>query len=186
MSDYLQRRKALRDKFFPPIANLVSASLVRAPILVTIYDAPIGPQLPPSAKKVASHRMIYSRPIGPNMIDMEEIAAPIYEHPSQDWVVRAYERGLLNRELSCPPHIKAYVCKALVECCVDFATVRSPSRIREAQLARRFISYWLSVHCGWSTPRIGELINKDHSTVVVAIRRYRQSMALERLAEASK
>lgn len=182
MSDYLQRRKALRDKFFPPTPNLVMPRLLRRIGSAMLYDDPVGPEKPVVPKAVG-FRIRYSRPIGPNMIrPVTELEPVIYDHPGPEWVVMAYERGLVNARLKCADNGKAYICKALVECCVDLRTVRSDSRLKEAAVARRLISYWLHVYCSFSTPKIGELIIKDHSSVVVAIRRHRELMARSAMA----
>ncbi len=179
MSDYLQRRKALREKFFPPVRNVVERRAIRGHVPLFIYSDPIGPERPPRGTFRTGGRLLYSRPIGPTMVDAVVLAEPVYEHPSTEWVARAFERGLINARLECPLHVKSYICKSLVECCVDWKTVRSDSRLKEAQIARRLISYWLHVYCGMTTSAIGQLMMKDHSSVVVAIRRYRQEMALQ-------
>jgi len=183
MSDYLQRHKALREKFFPSKPNLVQPRLLRRIHPAKIYDEPVGPEKPLPVK-LTGFRIRYSRPIGPNRIGAVDLMVnaassdPVaIDHPGPEWVIRAYERGLVNSRLKGSDTVKAYICKALVECCVDLRTVRGDSRLVEAATARRLISYWLHVFCGLSTPKIGELIIKDHSSVVVAIRRYRELMA---------
>lgn len=180
MSDYLQRRKALRDKFFPPTQNLVMPRLLRRIHAIVIYDEPPGPRKP----KSVGFKLRYSRPIGPTMRDSDEdLDAHVFEDVSPKWIAKAMARGLVNAPMACDERAAAFICKALVECCVDWKTVRTDSRMKEACTARRLISYWLHTECALSTPEIGRLMMKDHSSVVVAIRRYRQLMALGALAE---
>ena len=53
---------------------------------------------------------------------------------------------------------------------VDTADITGPSRSPEHCEARRCVMRELKAK-GWSTPRIGRLLNRDHSTVVYGLRR---------------
>jgi hypothetical protein len=63
----------------------------------------------------------------------------------------------------CAP--RASIAQMLLAYDVPWSKVAGDCRKHRTSLCRRVI-YWL-LHCrGWSTPKIGRLMNKDHSSVV--------------------
>jgi Bacterial dnaA protein helix-turn-helix len=56
---------------------------------------------------------------------------------------------------------------------IDDAVLISPTRIRPVVQARQQTMTFARIVCGWSTPKIGHLFARDHSTVVSAIEKYR-------------
>lgn len=74
-----------------------------------------------------------------------------------------------------PPSLTRYTGREIIDRIaklhdVEPVEVLGPSRLPELCEARRAIMRELRAR-GWSTPRIGRLLNRDHSTVVHGLRR---------------
>ncbi len=56
---------------------------------------------------------------------------------------------------------------------LDEAVLRSPRRDRPVVQWRQQTIAFASIVCGWSSPRIGHVFGRDHTTVLYSIRKYR-------------
>lgn len=63
---------------------------------------------------------------------------------------------------------------------VTVAAICSPARQQYLSLVRRVVCYRLRTELRWSYPRIGAFINKDHSTVIHAVRMYEKELEDEK------
>lgn len=84
--------------------------------------------------------------------------------------ISAAERALQVQRMlpSLTPELRQSIIWILLAHDVAWEQVTGHGRIQKYVMCRRSI-VWL-LHCqGWSTPRIGRLMNRDHSTIVYAL-----------------
>jgi chromosomal replication initiator protein len=55
--------------------------------------------------------------------------------------------------------------------------ITGPNKTRRAFRARQFVCAILRKEHGWSYPRIGKLLNRDHSTIIYSMRAYERSVS---------
>jgi chromosomal replication initiation ATPase DnaA len=116
-------------------------------------------------KRIASQGTAPKQPEPP-----QEPAPKIKKAPTPEERLLQVQRRL--PELT--PELRIAITNILLAYDVAWEQVTGHGRIEKYVTCRRSI-VWL-LHCqGWSTPRIGRLMNRDHSTIVYALQQIRKS-----------
>lgn len=60
---------------------------------------------------------------------------------------------------------------------VNFDVMMSKTRVQKYVEARHAACYWIHRRTGWSLPRVGDVLNREHTSVLNAIRRHEATRA---------